>query len=85
MRLPCGENVDYLTEHSIIQKHISLIERLANDRIFAIFYGEYGVSDKFYIEECCDNWYSHVLTIEDCKELAELFSEIANELEKNNE
>ena len=85
MRLPSGENVDFLIEHPIIQKHISLIEHLANDRVFAIFYGEYGVSDKFYIEECCDNWYSHVLTTEDCKELAELFSEIANELEKNNE
>lgn len=84
MRLHCGEDASYLLEHPIIQKHIGIIEKMANSRIFAVFYGEYGGKRKFYIEECCDNWFSDDLNIEDCKELAELFIDIADELKNNN-
>lgn len=84
MRLHSGEDVSYLMEHPIIQRHIDLIERFANDRIFTIFYEDYdNQGKKLIIEECCDNWFNRTLTIEDCKELAELFTDIANELENN--
>lgn len=64
------------TEHPILQKHTELLRRLNDDRVMCVCYG----NKEFYIEEQCDEWYSHTLTKAECIELSELFREIANRL-----
>lgn len=61
-------------QHPALCKHIMLLDRLVTDRVFGVFYTE---EDGFNIQECCDDWYSHELTKEECLELSEMFKEIA--------
>ena len=35
-------------------------------------------NNEFYLEECCDNYFRHTLTKEECIKLSELFRDIAN-------
>lgn len=72
-----GASYDEYVQHPVLAKHFNLINDLACDRIFGVFYNK---EDGFWIEECCDNWFIRNLTKEDCLELSELFAEIANEL-----
>lgn len=68
-----SRDFDLTTKHPILQKHINLLRRLNDDRVMCVCYSE---SDGFYIEEQCDEWFSHTLTREECIELSELFKEI---------
>lgn len=61
-----------------LRKHEKLLKQIEDDRVFSIFRQEGG----FYIAEECDMWFSHRLTKEECRELSELFEEIAEEYEK---
>lgn len=69
----------YETNHPILQKHIKVLERLDDDRVMCVCYD--NEQNKFFAIECCDEWYYHKLTKEDCIELSELFREIAEVLD----
>lgn len=69
----------YGTNHPILQKHIDILETLDDDRIMCVCYD--GKQNNFYIIECCDEWFYHTLTKEDCIKLSEMFKEIAEVLE----
>ena len=69
-----GENYGEYVQHPVLVKHFDLIKKLAYDRTFGVFYDE---EDGFWIEECCDNYFNHTLTKEECVELSEMFKEIA--------
>lgn len=58
----------------LLQKHKNLLKILSDDRAMCVGYTEDG---SYYILECCDEYYSHDLTKEECIELSELFKEIA--------
>ena len=67
-----------LNNNKILQKHSDLLRKLGyEDRTMCVGYARNG---DFYIKECCDEWFSHVLTKEECLELSEMFKEIADEL-----
>lgn len=59
--------------HPVLEKHKKLLNELANDRIFAIEFCGTG----FYISEQCDEYFGHILTKGECRELAEMFGELA--------
>lgn len=61
-----------------LQKHKDLLKMLSDDRVLCIGYEEDGSG--YYIMECCDEWYYHDLTKEECLELSELFKEIADSI-----
>lgn len=63
-----------LCDNKILQKHKDLLRVLSNDRTMCVGYEQDGT---FYIQECCDDWYYHNLTKEECMELSEMFEEIA--------
>ena len=65
-----------VTKHPILEKHIDLLDRLNYDRVMCVCYQE--SNKEFYIEEQCDEWFSHTLTKDECIELSELFREIAD-------
>ena len=63
-------------DHPILKKHIDLLKKIAVDsRTMCVCQN----TDKngFFMMECCDNWYTHSLTKEDCIELSELFRELS--------
>lgn len=68
------ENDGYLN-HPILKKHIDLLKKLSVDSRVLIV----GKSNDngFFVSECCDGWYSHKLTKDECVELSELFRELA--------
>ena len=66
------------TKHPILEKHIDLLDRLNYDRVMCVCYQE--SNKEFYIEEQCDEWFSHTLTKNECIELSELFREIAESI-----
>ena len=63
-----------LDNNKVLLNHRDLLRRLSDDRVMCIGYEQDG---NFYIQECCDEWYYHDLTKEECIELSELFKEIA--------
>ena len=63
-----------LDNNKILLKHIDLLKSLSRDRIMCVGYEQNG---NFYIMECCDEYFYHDLTKEECFELSELFKEIA--------
>lgn len=66
------------------EKHKNLIESFMSERVFNVKYNY--LNNKFFIREMCDQWFSRELNKEDCEELSEMFSELANkivEYEKN--
>lgn len=77
LRMNYGEDYSEYVKNPILARHIELINTLSNDRVFCILHTN---EDGFFIEECCDNYYSHILTREECVELSNMFKEIAEEL-----
>ena len=63
--------------HPIIQRHKDLLKRISDERVMTIMFEK---PDKFFLVECCDEYFSHTLTRNECLELSELFKEIANEI-----
>lgn len=63
-----------LNDNEILQKHAALLKTLSDDRVVCVGCDQDGT---FYIGECCDEWFDHTLTKEECIELSELFKEIA--------
>lgn len=66
-----------LNGNKTLQKHKDLLKTLSDDRVICIGYEHDGT---FYIMECCDEYYYHDMTKEECLELSELFKEIAEEI-----
>lgn len=66
-----------LNKNKILQKYRKLLKTLSNDRIMCV---GYKLGGKFYILECCDEWFSHDLTKEECLELSKMFKEIAESI-----
>lgn len=58
----------------IIEKHRHLLTRMKKNRIFSLCFE----NNKFYLDEQCDDYFSHELTKEECFELSKMFDEIAN-------
>lgn len=67
----------YINSNKTLKKHRGLLETLCNDRVMCVGYED---DDTFFIQECCDEWYYHNLTREECIELSELFKELAQEI-----
>lgn len=63
--------------NEILKKHIDLLRKLSSDRIMCVGYDK----GNFYLIECCDTYFYHELTKEECKELSELFKEIAEAID----
>ena len=63
-----------LDNNKVLLKHIDLLRVLNDDRIMCVGYEQNG---NFYLVECCDEYFYHDLTKEECVELSELFKEIA--------
>ena len=68
-----------LNDNKILQKHRSLLKTLSDDRAMCVGYKEEGI---FYILECCDTYFVHDLTKEECIELSKMFKEISKEIGK---
>lgn len=63
----------------ILQRHKELLKKLSLDsNVMCVC--KSSKNNEYYIEECCDNWFYHVLTKNECIELSELFKEIANNM-----
>lgn len=84
MRLNYGADVSYMIEHPVLQKHVDLLEKFAEKELFAVFYWNYKDENnkKLFLENCNDPYYRLDLTEEICRELAELFAELADEMNK---
>ena len=67
---------DELRNDDILLKHKSLLKKLAvDDRTVVV--GKTKDGD-FYLKECCDEWFGHELTKDECIELSELFKELSD-------
>lgn len=62
-----------------LQKHKDLLKTLSEDRVMCVCNKEDGSG--YYIMECCDEWFCHDLTKEECLELSELFKELADDID----
>lgn len=69
---------DEQLQHPIIQRHKKLLQTLSNDRACTILHDE---PKKFCLLECCDDYFGHDLTKDECTELSELFGELAEEID----
>lgn len=65
---------EIINNNKTLLKHSDLLKKLSDDRVMCVGYGQ---DEIFYILECCDEFYYHDLTKEECIELSELFKEIA--------
>ena len=66
-------------DDEILQKHKDLLKKLSLEaQVMCVCKDK--ENNEYYIEECCDNWFCHVLTKNECIELSELFREIANNM-----
>jgi hypothetical protein len=68
---------ELINDNKILLKHENLLKTLSDDRVMIVCHSD---ESGYYIEECCDEWYSHDLTKEECLELSELFKEIAENI-----
>ena len=66
-----------INDNPILHKHIDLLHTLSFDGIMCVGHDQNG---EFYIVECCDQWFVHYLTKEECLELSEMFREIAERI-----
>lgn len=66
-----------INNNEILLKHRNLLEAISDDRVMMICHDD---NEGYYIEECCDEWYYHNLTKEECIELSEMFKEIAENI-----
>lgn len=62
----------------ILLKYTKLLQTLSDDRIMCVNYTQ---DNGFYLVECCDDWFDHKLTKEECLELSEMFKEIAEAID----
>lgn len=67
-----------INNNEILLKYRDLLETLSDDRVVMVCHDDNG---GYYLEECCDEWYCHDLTKEECLELSELFKEIAEDID----
>lgn len=63
-----------INNNEVLLKHIDLLKALSDDRIMCVGYEQNG---NFYLMECCDEYFYHDLTKEECIELSQLFYDIA--------
>lgn len=70
---------DMINGDTILEKHRSLLKTISDDKTMMISHYE---NEGYAITECCDEWYYHELTKEECLELSELFKEIAEVIEE---
>ena len=66
-----------MDREEITDKHKCLLDKMKEDRIFSICFENNAV----YLNEQCDDYFSHQLTKEECLELSRLFDELANEMD----
>lgn len=72
-------NYDQYKDKEVVKKHEQLLKQLGEkDRVFSLEWNEENIT----LMECCDYCFGHDLTKEECKELSEVFRELAEELEK---
>ena len=65
-----------LINDEILIRHKDLLKKLSMySRVICIC--KDNEANEFYLEECCDNYFRHTLTKDECMELYELFKEIA--------
>lgn len=69
-----------INHNKILEKHIELLRNLSDDRIMCVGYNHDG---SFYLMECCDEYFYHDLTREECIELSNLFHDIALSMPPN--
>ena len=62
----------------ILLKYTKLLQTLSDDRIMCVSYTQ---DNSYYLVECCDEWFDHKLTKEECLELSEMFKEIAEAID----
>ena len=67
-----------INPNKILLKHIDLLRKLSDDRIMCVGYELCG---NFYLVECCDGYFYHDLTKEECLELSRMFKEIAEAID----
>lgn len=79
-RLSYGEDASEYVKHPVLLKHLELLRTLMEDRVMCVFHSK---NDGFWMEECCDNYYCHTLTRDECLELSEMFKEIAENMKEN--
>lgn len=71
-----------INDNPVLHKHRDLLKTLSDDRIMCVGHNQNG---EFYIIECCDEWFVHYLTKEECLELSEMFRKIAERIQDNYE
>lgn len=64
----------HVDNNKTLLKYESLLRKLVDDRIMCVGYEQDG---SFYLVECCDEYFIHDLTKEECLELSEMFKDIA--------
>lgn len=67
----------FIDDNAILIKHKNLLKKLSDDRTMLICHDKVT---GFGIMECCDEWFYHYLTKEECLELSEMFKEIADDI-----
>lgn len=71
---------NYEIDNPVLQKHKELLRKLAIDSRVVCVCSEEG-NNGFYLRECCDEYFTHDLTKEECSELSELFKELADTID----
>ena len=67
-----------LNDNKILLNHYDLLETLAyDDSVVCVGYK----NGKYYLFECCDEYFGHKLTKKECIELSEMFKEIAEDID----
>lgn len=64
----------HIDNNKTLLKYEALLRKLVDDRVMCVGYEQDG---SFYLVECCDEYFIHDLTKEECLELSEMFKDIA--------
>jgi hypothetical protein len=64
----------HVDNNKTLLKYEDLLRKLVDDRVMCVGYEQDG---SFYLVECCDEYFIHDLTKEECLELSEMFKDIA--------
>ena len=70
--------VELVNGQKLLNRHKCLLDKMKEDRIFSICLK----NNKFYLNEQCDDYFSHQLTKKECLELSELFGGIASVIQE---
>lgn len=63
----------------ILQKHKGILKILSMDsRVMCVC--KDNERNEFYLQECCDDYFTHTLSRVECVELSEMFKEIADKI-----